>query len=377
MNPRMSRFGILIGLAGIAALTLLTATLIAASKPAPSFGSDVDQYFYLAMARAPFAGPDAHHAPFSWRILPPLLAHLAPSPVAGFRILTMASLALLPAAVFWLCVCVGASQAAALAGAAITALTPVLVGQLAWDPIRPDGLGTLLVALAAAAIVRHNTFLTLVLAVALAMTKETAGIVVVFGVVWAFAVDRRSVRATFTAAIASAAVLVAVRVLIKPLETYSLISTFSTLYLPPDPVNITRRGLLATASTWNVLMPVVVWSLVREKRPGVAVALAAAVAAATAQILVAADTQRIVAAGWPFVMVAVVRELDRLRPWRRWVATGLLALLQVPWLLEYGRIVDLRLRPVEIAIALATAPVAVIACVTRRSRSVRQAVAFE
>jgi hypothetical protein len=85
-------------------------------------------------------------------------------------------------------------------------------------------------------------------------------------------------------------------------------------------------------------------------------ALACGIAVAEAQILFASDTQRVVAAAYPFVIACCGFALSRLDPPRRTRVGAVLVAAQLPWLLENGRIVHLRwLRGVEIAIVLVSA----------------------
>jgi hypothetical protein len=157
-----------------------------------------------------------------------------------------------------------------------------------------------------------------------------------------------------TAVIAAALTLtVTVRMTIAPAEPYSLIGLLAESIRPIDPRDMARRLLLATGGTWNVLLPLAAAALIRMRGTRVAAALAAPIALSTAQILIASDTARPVAAAYPFVMMAAALELDRLRPARRATVSIIVVLAQIPWLLTYAWVARLPLRGVEIALVLA------------------------
>jgi hypothetical protein len=99
-----------------------------------------------------------------------------------------------------------------------------------------------------------------------------------------------------------------------------------------------------------VLTPIAALALARRIRQPRAWAVAIPLTIATAQILVAIDTQRLVAAAYPFVLLACAWELDRLAPRTQALAGLLVVLAQVPWLVTYARIWPLPLRGVEIAL---------------------------
>jgi hypothetical protein len=346
----------------ICLVTVVVAMLIAAVARVSSDSFPVDQQYYLAMARAPF-GPRAevHQPPFCWRLLPALLAHLAPAAEHGFRFITLASFAVLPAVVFWLARAVGSSVTSGLLAAALTIVAPPIIGLLSWDPIRPDPLATVLLGTASASVVRRNVPIALLSTVALALTKETVLIAVVFAIAWSALVDGRVWRLALGLAVAAVGILGAVRLLVQPVTSYPVLRAAEEIYLPFSWVNVARRLLLATATTWNFLFPFSVWSLLRDRDTRLSMVLAVCLAFVTAQIIVSFDIPRVVACGWPFVIAAIARALDRYSVPARVTVTVALALCQIPWLLAYGQIAASRLRPMEIILALSTVPVAVLA----------------
>jgi hypothetical protein len=137
-----------------------------------------------------------------------------------------------------------------------------------------------------------------------------------------------------------------------------------------------RRLLLTTAGTWNLLVPLVAVAMVSRRWSGREVALAGALAVTMIQLLFAGDNERVVAAGYPFVLAWCALQLDAIdEPRRRWAAAAIV-LAQIPWLLQMGRVWPVPLpddrlpsyppiRYVEIAIAVGTAAAAALAW-TRR-----------
>jgi hypothetical protein len=351
-----------VALAGITCGALVLSIGIAwlAQIPPPSY-FEGDQKFYRAMSRAPFTeSPETRRPPYCWRVLPSLIARAVGGEDVGFRVLTTGSLAFLPLAVFWLCRSTEASERASLTAAALTSLAPPIMGLLSWDPIRPDALATLLVAVVAACFVSGKDLLAALVMAALALTKETSLVVVAFVLPWGIGVDRRRLRSAVRLTVLAVGLFVGLRWAIRPVGSYSLPGEFRHLYLPWSVTTIARRILFATASTWNLLLLASVASWLRDQRRALALALACPVFVATAQILVSMDVMRVVAAGWPFVAVAVARDVDRRSRGQQLALASVLCAAQVPWLLEYGRVVHVPLRGVEIVIFLASCGIVTI-----------------
>jgi hypothetical protein len=320
-----------------------------------------DRDVYLAMADRPFSGTVAvRHPPFCWRILPSWLVWASGlEPETGFALLTLSSAALFPSAIVSLLLALRISSASALAMGGVAALAPPIVGYLSWCPPMTDPFALLLGTVTAVAVVRKNDALFAASLLALALTKETWTLAAVFALLWTQREDRRQL-AIRTAVIASAlALAVTVRVAIAPAEPYSLTGVLGESLRPIDLRDMARRLLLATGATWNVLLPLAAAALIRLRGTRVATALTAPIALSTAQILIASDTARPVAAAYPFVMAAAALELDRLRPARRAAVSLILVLAQIPWLLTYAWVVRLPLRGVEIALVLAAMAMAI------------------
>ena len=99
-----------------------------------------------------------------------------------------------------------------------------------------------------------------------------------------------------------------------------------------------------------MLTPILALALARRIREPRAWAVALPLAAASAQILVAIDTQRLVAAAYPYVLLACAWELDRLPPRRQPAAAVLVVLAQLPWLLANARTWPVPTRGIEIVL---------------------------
>src|SRR5262245_47683042 len=192
--------------AALGALSLAVAAFVRMyAAPAPWHYFAYDQQVYLAIARAPFSSdPQVHHASGSWRLLPPIAARyigmVLGGPERGFLVLTFSMFALLPGACLAWLASLGASRASAIACAAVIAIAPPVVGLLAWDVVRVDAVGLLLLFLAATAAVRGRGAWLLAVIAAMALTKETALLGAGFAVAWAACVDRRMLPAAALAA---------------------------------------------------------------------------------------------------------------------------------------------------------------------------------
>lgn len=344
-------------------LAPVVAALLLGQHAAPPDAAMVpDRDVYLAMADRPFSdAPMVRHPPFCWRILPSWLVWASGlEPRTGFALLTLASAALFPLGVLSLLLAVRVSFVSALAMGGVASLAPPIVGYLSWCSAMTDAFALLLGTMAATAVVSGHRALFAASLLALALTKETWTIAAVFALLWTWRGNRRQL-AIVTAVIAAAlALTVTVRVAITPAEPYSLTGLLAQSFRPIDPRDIARRLLLATGATWNVLLPLASAALIRIRGTRVAAALAVPIALSTAQILIASDTARPVAAAYPFVMMAAALELDRLPPKRRVIVSILVVLAQMPWLLTYAWVVRLPLRGVELALVLATIVTAIV-----------------
>ena len=270
----------------------------------------------------------------------------------------------------------GASAASALLMGAVAAVAPPVVGYLSWDHIRPDSLSLFLIVLSAWAVVTGRGAVFTGAIAALSLTKETWLISAAFALVWTrffrpawWKRGGRRLRRSGSRSHDHA----------SPRDS-GIRSLFPDAnvrerFWPLEVRNIGRRLLLATAATWNVLTPIAAFALARRIREPRAWAVAIPLTIATAQILVAIDTQRLVAAAYPFVLLACAWELDRLAPRTQALAGLLIGLAQVPWLVTYaGRIWPLPLRGVEIGLVGLTLAAIVFGLTRDRGRAAAAAV---
>lgn len=321
----------------------------------------LDRQCYLAMAAAPFSdAPDVRKPPFCWRILPSLLvwaSGLDPRP--GFRLLTLTCLAAFPPLLMTLLGAWRLREGTIVTAGALAAVAPSLVGYLSWSYAMTDALAVLLITAAVwSTVTRRGTLFILFLA-ASALTKETWTLAAAFAVIWTWRNDRDRWRAVATAIALAAVLHIGVRAALPAVEEYSVAGWIAHLYWPIDPRGIARRLLLATAGTWGVLTPLAALAIARLRRTVMAPALAVPIALSTAQILVATESVRPVAAAYPFVLMACAFELERLEGRWKTVLAFALVLGQIPWLLTYATIV-LPVRSAEIVLVLGAAALALV-----------------
>ena len=365
----MSRSGVRVTLAALSCGALIVAALIRTyAKPGPQILFSGDQQAYLSLARQPFVQTRVVYPPATWRVLPPLVARgigevTGGGPERGFLVLTFACYALIPVAAFAWLRALGVAVDAALSGAAVVSITPTVLGYTAWDVVRVDPPSCLMLFLGALAVVKRRKAMFILVVTALAFTKETAMIVALFGAAWATLVDRRMLA---TSVVAVAVALFVRRILLQA-WLMPVAVPFDNLFgfkqMIRDELTlryVARRLLLASASTWNVMLPLAAAWLVDQRRHPRAQAFLCAILVAEAQILFASDTQRLVAAAYPFVIACCAFQMERYDRRSRMLTAAALVAAQVPWLLENGQVVHfVWLRGVEIAIALVTAGLAV------------------
>ena len=369
----LRRWPLLAALAGLGIAVPLWLGPRASLPPAVFFLHDQQHYAALAQPRSASAsgreGLPRVPAPFAWRLLPSALVRASGlPPERGFQALTLLTLALIPPAIAIMLSAAGASASSALMLGAVAALAPPVAGYLSWDFIRPDGLSLLLIVVCAWATIRGNAKFFIAALVPLSLTKETWVIAAAFALIWSRAAASRFWKWAIGGTLLALTVAVCVRIALPAPEPYSFIVNLRDLYWPFDPRTVARRLLLATTATWTVLTPLAAFALATRVRDPRAWAAGGAVAIATAQILVAIDTQRLVAAALPFVLLPCAWELDRLAPRTRAAIAAVLALTQLPWLLSYARVWEPPLRGIEILLAI-TAAIAVVLGLRTAQRS--------
>lgn len=370
----------------LGALSLAVAAFIRAqAAPAPWHYFAYDQQVYLAIARAPFSGdPQVHHASGSWRLLPPLMARYLGMPLGGpergFLVLTFSTFALLPAACLAWLRSLDASRTSSLACAAVMAIAPPVVGLLAWDVVRVDSVGLLLLFLAATAAVSGRGAWLCGTIILMAFTKETALLAAFFALSWGVFVNRKLLPAAVLAAVLAFSIRSFLQWWIPPSPDYPFnnLKDFRVVMASMSASYAGRRLLLTTAGTWNLLLPLVALGMASRRWTGRELALTGALAVTMIQLVFATDNERVVAAGYPFVLAWVALQLDTMdERSRRWIGAAIV-LAQVPWLLAMGRVWPVPLpedqlphfppiRYVEMSIVLASATAAVVA-LARRAR---------
>jgi hypothetical protein len=368
----------------LAALAVAAGAFVRAhAAPAPWHYFAQDQQVYLAIARAPFSDdPQVHHASGCWRLLPPLLARYIGAPLGGpergFLVLTFAMFALLPLAAYRWLAALGASPTSALACAGVVALSPPVVGLLAWDVVRVDPVGLVLLFLAATATVRGRGGWLIAAIAALAFTKETALLGAFFAVAWAGLVNRRLVPAAAASVIAAVGIRALLQwwIVASPQYPFNNLKDFHVVMASMSVSYAARRLLLTTAGTWNLLVPLTAVAMASRRWGGRELAFTGAIAVTMLQLAFATDNERVVAAGYPFVLAWSAMQLDAVdQRDRRWAAVALV-LAQVPWLLEMGRVWPVPLpddqlphmppiRYLEIAIVVASVAAAGAALIRR------------
>jgi hypothetical protein len=368
--------------AALGALSIAVAAFVRShAAPAPWHYFAHDQQAYLAIARAPFSDdPWVHHGSYSWRLLPPLMARYIGVPLGGpergFLVLTFATFAVLPAACLMWLASLGVSRTSALACAAVMAIAPPVVGLLAWDVVRVDAVGLLLLFVAVTAAVRGRGAWLAVAIAAMAFTKETALIGAFFALSWAVLVDRR----LLPAAAISVALAVAIRTFLQwsiaTWPPFDNLGNFHVVMASLSAPYAGRRLLLTTAGTWNLLLAAAAIGMASRRWTGRELALTGALAVTMIQLLFATDNERVVAAGYPFVLAWSAFGLDALDARARRWAGALLIAAQLPWLLQMGRVWPAPLpenqlphfppiRYAEIAIALGSAAAAAMVLARR------------
>jgi hypothetical protein len=332
--------------AALAAMSLVAAAFVRAhAAPAPRHYFAHDQQVYLAIARAPFSDdPQVHHASGCWRLLPPLLARCIGVPFGGpergFLLLTFSMFALLPlASLTWLDA-LGTSWTSALACASVMAVAPPVVGLLAWDVIRVDAVGLLLLFVAVGAAVRARGVLLVAAIAAMAFTKETALIGAFFGLTWGALVDRRVLGPAAVAVVLAVGIRSFLQwwIVPSPMYPFTNLKDFHVVLGSISPTYVARRLLLTTAGTWNLLLPLVAVGMASRPWGGREVALAGGLVLTMIQLAFATDNERVVAAGYPFVLAWTALQLDALDEGDRRRAGAAIVMAQFPWLLEMGRV---------------------------------------
>jgi hypothetical protein len=355
------------------ALTLFGLAMAFACGPLAGLPAEAtwlhDERAYLSMAKA-VSLTQVRQPPFCWRVLLPWLVKVtAADPNRGFYWWMVAALAVLPPLTAIFLRSAGVSERAALVGGALIAVAPPVFGLLPSDYIRTDGLGLVLVLVASIGFIRGWAVVFVASMMALALTRETWLMVSAFTLLWSRTASRRATLVSVMGTAAALAVALFVRWTIPASAPYSWMHNAQGLYSPLSLTVVSRRLMLAVGATWNVLAIVLAMSLARRLHDARAWAIAAATVVATAQIAVAIDTQRLVAAAYPFVLLAIAWEIDALEPRSSRRAAAVLLVAQVPWLLRYTGWLTMSFRWLDIALSVAAVLAGIAAAARYRLRS--------
>lgn len=266
----------------------------------------------------------------------PLLVHLLPvTPLTGFWLLAVASLAGAVVAFVWMLVCLGLPhRSAAAAGIALVCLGPAIGLPLRFFA-QVDPLAFFLLTLSMGATVHRRGALLVASLVLLAATKE----IVVLGILFAAALtfERRDHQLTPWVAAGSAlavVVLLGIRVAIPLDQPYSWTSEFRAYWVPFSTSELLRALVRVSGLTWHVLLPLAALQLVHPQRALRRLAFATVIAGATAQMIIADSSARVVAAGFPALLAVAAFEIEwiagrlRVEPSRLWLAAAVVGL---PW----------------------------------------------
>ena len=306
----------------------------------PHWVADGDQARYLAMATHPFS-MDAlvREPPFCWRILVPLVVYILPLPVpTAFWLLTVLSLAVATLALEWFLVGLGLPLAAASAGGFTFVLLGPATGFTLWDYMLVDPAAFALLALALAFAVHRRGPLLLATLLLFAATKETALIAAAFGVFWA--VEKRDwklLRWAVCGLVGVIAIIALIRFAIPAKAPYSYLTEMQTIhakYTPTWSAFEQQTILSGTVDAWNILLPLAILQVIHRPRVWRSLAFVSALVIVYAQLIIAANTGRLVVYAFPVVIAAAVFEVEYLAgrlQVSRWLLWGPALTLEFVW----------------------------------------------
>jgi hypothetical protein len=277
-----------------------------------------DQARYLAMATHPFS-MDAlvREPPFCWRILVPLVVSILPLPApTGFWILTVLSLAVATLALEWFLLGLGLPPAAAAAGGFAFVLLGPAAGFTLWDFMLVDPESFALLALALALAVHRRGLLLLVTLLIFAATKETAFIGAIFGVIWAFEKrDWTLLRWAAGGLVGVIAIIFLIRLALPANASYGYLTEMQRIhatYTPTWSAFEQQTILSGTIDAWNILLPLAILQLIHRPRVWRSPAFVSVLVVVYAQLIIAANTQRLVAYAFPVMIAAAAFEIEYL-----------------------------------------------------------------
>jgi hypothetical protein len=314
----------------VAAYVVVLAARTEALLPGhPDWARPWDHQKYLLMADQPFT---LRAAPFSWRVLEPLVVHVSPLDTAlSFWLIAMASVTATAVAIHVLLRHLGVDRLLAWAGTLLFCSLGWLTGYPLYNVWLPDALAGLVIVLAAIAAADRRALRFAALLAVGVLVKEQVLLAAPlwYGLGTARLIDRRLAARTALLVAPAVVALLSVRLALPagnadPAALARLgLEGNSWDSLPQDP-----RVLLATFGRPRLpLLPLAVvdWT---AGAFGTLVVLAVAGGRANlpvlarwspflvgvyAQPFLASNTKRLVALAFPVVVVLAVRGLDRLR----------------------------------------------------------------
>jgi hypothetical protein len=357
----------------VAAYVLVLAARTDALLPGhPDWSRPWDHRKYLAMAEHPF---EVRAAPFSWRVLEPLVVHASPLGTAPtFWLLAVAAVIGTGVAVHVLLRHLGVDLLLATAGTMLFCSLGWLTGYPLYDIWLPDALAGLVIVLAATAAVDRRPLRFAALLVIGALVKEQAlfAAPLWYGLGAARLVDRRLLVRTAVLAAPAIVTLMCVRLMLPagnedpaalarmgveanawdslPQDPRVLLATFGAPRLPVLPFGYLdwtfgAFGTLVVLAAFGgraTLRELARWSPF--------------VAGVYVQPLLASNTTRLIALAFPAAVVLAVRGLDRLR---RSVGLHDATVVVVPGVLVVADLVS----PVNVRLAAEVAVVAAVLAV--------------
>ena len=306
----------------------------------PHWVTDGDQARYLAMATHPFS-MDAlvREPPFCWRILVPLVVYIMPVPApTAFWFLTVLALAVATLALEWFLLGLGLPPAAASAGGFAFVLLGPAVGFTLWDYMLVDPAAFALLALALAFAVHRRGPLLLATLLLCAATKETALIGAVFGVFLAFEKrDWKLLRWAVGGLAGVIAIIALIRFAIPANAPYSYLTEMQNIHAKYTPTwsKFEQQTILSgTVDAWNILLPLAILQVIHRPRVWRSLAFISVLVITYTQLIIAANTARLVVYAFPVVIAAAVFEIeylaDRLQV-SRWLLWAPALTLEFVW----------------------------------------------
>jgi hypothetical protein len=296
---------------------------------------ETDHFRYLEMARHPVGQAEAtvaREAPFCWRILAPelarRLARLGLGLHAAFYLLTNVSLFGFLVAMYLHVRQHGLGQAAALAGMTLAALTPGAVRWYEYQYWMPDPLCLALVT-AAFALVRSGRYRWLALVVVVAAaTRESVAVVLPYLFLESWRREGPAAAFRRTAVVAVPALLVAalIRLSIAPVVPYDVLAiardglAFRWRHLADNQLYVLTVGSLGVLVPMLLLFPGRLPAFLRRHPEEAAV-----VAVAFLSLLLANNTDRLLAYALPAMIPVALRNLRALAREARLPGPALLA----------------------------------------------------